>query len=182
MKLFSIVFLLLIFSSCDGTIEEGFLEQQCDNDQVLNSSNLKRMTLDNESFEILIPNDWEVEKYANENKSRSIVGLDTTSLYSATTVKSITLTKYEDVIEDFNSFFKSSLIAVDQNYELVDSGEIYIKSKLIPWILAKDEEYYSITYYFFDKELYMINTTVSEGTNYKDNLCGLLKYVKTLNN
>jgi hypothetical protein len=137
------------------------------------------MALNQDEFGILIPKDWEIEKYRSTDNPKSIVGLDTTSLYVNNTAKSITLTKHEDEIDDFESFFQSSLIAVKTKYELIEYGKVNLKSKLIPWVFIKDEKYYSITFYIDAKEFLLINVMVSPDSNYIDNLCLLSKYVMT---
>ena len=172
-----LLFIPVLFG-CNNRHRDDFISQ-CYNTEEINYLYFKTMTLNKDEFGILIPKDWEIEKYRSIDNPKSIVGLDTTSLYLNNTVKSITLTKHEGEIDDFKSFFQSSLIAVKTKYELIEYGKVDVKSKLIPWIFIKDEKYYSITFYVNAEELLLINIMVSPDSNYLDNLCLLSKYVIT---
>lgn len=171
----SLLFIPVLFG-CNNNHRDDFISQ-CYNLEEINYLNFKTITLNKNELGILVPKDWEIKKNRSPDKPKSIVGLDTTSLYLNNTVKSITLTKHEDEIGDFKSFFQSSLIAVKAKYELIEYGEVNVKSKLIPWIFIKDEKYYSITFYVNAEELLLMNIMVSPDSNYLDNLCLLSKYV-----
>ena len=175
------IFISYTLFSCRNYKEQNnFFQQNCSHASDLVKNQLKKISFPDEKFGVLIPQDWEVEKRLGKDSSKSIVGLDTFNLYSNNRVRSIALTKYGEPVDDIDSFFQSSLIAVEQKYKLIDHGKLKINKKSIPWLLIEDDEYYSVTYYIESTNLFMINTTVSIDSIYLSNLCELTEYVKTI--
>ncbi|PHN01906.1 hypothetical protein [Flavilitoribacter nigricans] len=139
----------------------------------------QRIVLPESEWGVEVPQAWAVQEVTRDSV-RSVGAVDTSLLYGENQIRSITLTTLLEQVPNPGAYIASEIQAVSAQYELVNNGFQEINRISTYWLLMQEQEVYTLIYYIFGKNTYLINASCSRTEAYEEELCALIGYIFTL--